>query len=78
MALWLGLCAALFYLPFTTGFFRGSDEVGVFQTTRALFETANLAVPEIVHTYRGRDGRNYSVFAVGQPVLALPFYGSGG
>lgn len=77
VALWLGLCAALFYLPFTTGFFRGSDEVGVFQTTRALFETADLAVPEIVHTYRGRDGRNYSVFAVGQPVLALPFYGFG-
>jgi hypothetical protein len=67
----------LFFAIFTPGHFRGSDEIGLFQVTRSLFDAGTLAVPPIVHTDRGRDGRHYSHFSSGQPVLALPLFALG-
>ena len=80
-AAWLAALFFFFYLIFDHGHFNGSDEVGVYETTRSLWERGSLDVPPVLaklpHFYRGRDGGLYSHFAVGQSVLALPFYGFG-
>jgi len=67
----------LLLVPFQRGHFESSDELGVFETTRSLAERGNLDIPAITHTYVGPDGRSYSQYAVGQSILALPFYGLG-
>ena len=77
LALRLSLLLFLFFLLFQHGHFAGSDEVGVYEQTRSLYERGSLSVPKGYHTYRGRDGLLYSHFAVGQSLLALPFYASG-
>jgi hypothetical protein len=73
----LGLTAAVFYLFFVRGYFHTSDEVGVFEQTRALIENGNLAVPRGMHVYPGRAGLFYNTFGIGQTILALPFYALG-
>ncbi len=73
----LALACFLLLGAFHPGHFRGTDEVGLLQTTRALFDTGSLAVPRMVHTGLGADGRYYSHFSLGLPVLALPFFAAG-
>ncbi len=70
----LGCLVALALALFHRGHFVGSDEVGVFETTRAIAERGSLAVPPIPMAYRGRGGALYSQYAIGQSLLALPFY----
>jgi hypothetical protein len=77
IALWLGAAAFLAYLPFVHGHFTGTDEMGVFLTTRALYEEGSFEVRAGPHRFRGREGRTYAHFAPGLPVLALPFYALG-
>ena len=77
VAVWLGACFALLYLPFNHGHLSGSDEVGVFLSTRSLYQDGDLAIGPGKHNFEGRDGKRYSIFAVGQSVLALPFYAAG-
>lgn len=67
----------LFFLLFNHGKFTTTDEAGAYETTRALYENGDLAVPPVRHSFAGRDGRRYSQYAIGQSVLALPFYGLG-
>lgn len=75
--MWLLPVGFLFFALFHHGHFRGSDEVGLLQVTRSLHDGPTLAVPRIVHTGEGADGRFYSHFSVGQSVLALPFVAAG-
>lgn len=77
IAAWLGLGCFLAYALFHTGHLQGTDEVSVYETTRALYERGSLSVPQHQGAYAGRDGRLYSIFSVGQSLLALPFYGLG-
>jgi hypothetical protein len=77
IAIRLALCFLLFYALFQQGHFQGTDEVSVYETTRSLYELGSLAVAPHQGAYKGRDGRHYSIFAVGQSLLALPFYGIG-
>ena len=72
-ALWLAAVAALAYLPFNHCHFSASDETGVFDPALSLYTRGTLAVEPGPHIFPGRDGRNYSHFAIGQTVLALPF-----
>jgi hypothetical protein len=77
-ATWLAVCCFLFFSIFTHGVFTGSDELGVFETTRAIFERGELSVPPGHHVFESsRDQRNYNHFAIGQSVLALPLYALG-
>jgi hypothetical protein len=77
IALALGVVCFLGFAVFHRGSFASTDEVGVFETTRAIFERGALDVPKGLHTFEGRDGRIYSHFAIGQSLLALPFYALG-
>jgi hypothetical protein len=77
IAAWLAACAALVYLPFCHGHLTGSDEVGVFMTTKSMWEDRDLSIGPGQHVFEGRDGRRYSIFAIGQSLLALPFYAAG-
>lgn len=77
IACWLGLVAFLGYLPFVHGHFAGTDEMGVFLTTRALYETGSWEVRAGPHRFEGRDGRTYAHFAPALPLLALPLYALG-
>src|SRR5262245_3188792 len=77
IALRLALAFFLFFSLFSRGRFSGSDEVGLYQFTRSIYENGSLAVPPYLHTAEGVDGRHYAFFSVGQPLLALPFYGLG-
>jgi hypothetical protein len=76
-ALWVCVSVTLFLSLFHRSELVGSDEVGVYQQTAGLARRGDLSMPPIIHTYAGRDGRLYSHFAVGQSVLALPFYALG-
>jgi hypothetical protein len=77
IARWLALAAFLAYLPFFHGHLMGTDETGVFLTTRSLYERGSFEVAEGQHRYAGRDGRTYAHFAPGLAVLALPLYALG-
>lgn len=78
VALCLGACALLLYLVFWTGYLKSTDESAVYETARALYERADLAIPASgPHVFAGRDGRSYGHFSVGQSVLLLPFLGLG-
>src|SRR5262245_8542038 len=77
-AAWLAAVAALAYLPFDHCHFSGTDETGVFDPALSLYSRGTLAVEQPgMHIFRGRDGRYYSHFAIGQTLLALPFIAIG-
>jgi hypothetical protein len=73
----VGLACFLFFAAFHHGHFRGTDEMGLLQTTRSLYDGGSVAVPRFVHTGLGADGRHYSHFSIGQSALALPFFALG-
>jgi hypothetical protein len=77
IALRLALLAALAYLPFSHCHFSASDERGVFEPARSLVLRGNLAIGPGQHVFRGRDGRLYSHFAIGQTLLVLPLAAAG-
>jgi hypothetical protein len=77
VACWLGLVAFLGYLPFAHGHFAGTDEMGVFLTARALYETGSWEVRAGPHRFKGRDGRTFAHFAPALPLLAVPLYALG-
>jgi hypothetical protein len=70
------LAAALAVLH--RGHFMSTDELGVFFQTQSLARDGQLAIPPRVHlSFVGSDGRVYSQYAVGQSLLAAPFYAVG-
>lgn len=78
IALWMLACSFIFFSLFTHGVLSGSDELGVFEVTRSLYERGELVVPPGHHVFQSqRDQRLYNHFAIGQSVLALPFYALG-
>jgi hypothetical protein len=74
---WLGLAAFLAYLPLAHGHFTGTDEMGVYLTARALYETGGFEVRAGPHRFQGRDGRTYAHFAPALPLLLVPLYALG-
>ena len=76
-AAWLASALTCLYLIAGRGHFIGTDEIGMYQQTRSLFERGDLAIGPVVNAFVGRDGRWYSQYAVGQSVLALPLYALG-
>ena len=77
VALRLFLLFLVLYAGLTRGHFQSTDEVSVFETTRSLWERGDLAIPPILDSVEGPDGRRYPPFGVGQSILALPLYGLG-
>jgi hypothetical protein len=73
----VGLVFLVFYAGFTQARFKSTDEYGLYLMTQALFERGSLEVPVHRHAHVGADGRLHAPFAIGQAVLALPFYGLG-
>jgi len=67
----------LVHITVTRGHLVGSDELNVYQTTRALFEQGELAVGFTRNVAAGPDGRYYSIYNVGLAVIALPLYAIG-
>jgi hypothetical protein len=67
IALRLFACAFIFFALFMHGVFSGSDEIGVFEATRSLYERGELVVPPGHHVFESpRDQRLYNHFAIGQ------------
>jgi len=77
ICLLVGLLVGLWLLGFCRGHLSGSDELNVFETTRAITERGSLAIPPVPNSRPGRDGRFYSPYAVGQPVAGVPFFALG-
>uniref|UniRef100_A0A832I7U3 Glycosyltransferase RgtA/B/C/D-like domain-containing protein n=1 Tax=Eiseniibacteriota bacterium TaxID=2212470 RepID=A0A832I7U3_UNCEI len=71
----LALAAFLVYAATGGGRIVGSDEVTMYEVSRALL-AGRVAVPEGA-TLRGADGRHYSKNAAAQAVLALPLVAVG-
>jgi hypothetical protein len=69
-ARWLAVAAFLAYAATGGGRIAGSDEVTMFELSRAL-PAGRIAVPEGA-TRQGPDGRHYTKNAAGQAVLAAP------
>lgn len=74
-ARWLALGAFALYLATGGGRIVGSDEVTMFEVSRALL-AGRVAVPEGA-TVQGQGGRFYSKNAAGQAVLAMPLVAAG-
>jgi hypothetical protein len=77
VALWIFVTLSALYLATGRGHFIGTDEVGVFRQTQAIWRHGDLDVGRIQNAFPGRGGRWYSQYAVGQSLLALPLYGLG-
>ncbi len=78
IALRLALVVAVFLAIFHRGHFMSTDEAGVYFQAKSLSEHFSLEVPSRVNlAFRGRDGRSYSQYVVGQSLLAAPFYALG-
>ena len=56
------------------GHFLSTDEIGVFLQTRSLATEGSLAIQKLPNSYKGRDGRIYSQYTIGQSLLALPLF----
>ena len=76
-AFWLFLAFSTFYIATTRGHFIGTDEIGLYQQTRSLWERGDLSIRRIHNTFRGRDRLTYSQYGVGQSIAALPLYALG-
>jgi len=51
------------------------DDVSYFRVSQSIATQASVAVPpDTPGSMRGIDGRYYSIFAIGQSVLGVPFY----
>ena len=74
-ARWLALAAFLVFAVTGGGRISGSDEVTMFELSRAMLH-GGIAVPEGA-TLQGPDGRFYSKNTAGQAVLALPLVAIG-
>jgi hypothetical protein len=80
VGLWLFAALLSLYLGTAGGELFTSDGAAMFRTTEALVRRGTLAVdldeglPQIE---TGWDGRAYSRYDLGQPVLAIPFYLAG-
>jgi hypothetical protein len=76
-SLWLFFLLFSLYLMTAGGEFFTSDGVAMYRTTQALVEQGQLVVapdqnlPQLV---AGWDGQFYSMYDLGQPILAIPFY----
>ncbi len=71
--------ACLCALTMGRGFYSSDGEV-MFQTTAALVERGTLALPPdpgLPQIVAGRDGRHYSKYDPGLPLLAVPFFVAG-
>jgi hypothetical protein len=77
IAAWLAAVATLAYLPFNHCHFSGTDELGVFEPAERLYRDGELSVEAGMHRFRGREGRIYSHFAIGQSLLVLPLLAAG-
>lgn len=78
IALRLALVLAAFLAIFHRGHFMSTDEAGSYFQTKSLSEDFSLAIPARVNlAFRGRAGRIYSQYVVGQSLLAVPFYALG-
>jgi hypothetical protein len=67
----IGVAAALLFALTGGGRIVGSDELAMFELSRAMLR-GNLAVPEGA-TLEGPDGRHYTKNAAAQAVIALPW-----
>lgn len=74
LALCAGVLVAVWLAFFTRGHLSSSDELNLYETTRALSEQGTLAIPPVPNARRGSDGRTYSLYAVGPAVATVPFY----
>lgn len=53
---------------------NSSDQQQVkFETTRSIIEKGDLSLPDGMGV-KGKDGRGYSWYGIGQPMLVIPFY----
>jgi hypothetical protein len=77
VATWLAVCCFVLHALLGHGHFKSSDEISVYEATQALWERGDLVVRKGPHVFAGRGDRAYNHFAIGQSVLALPFYGLG-
>ena len=77
VAAWLAALATLAYLPFNHCHFSATDEMGVFEPAERLYRHGDMAVEAGKHRFRGRDGRIYSHFAIGQSLAVLPLLAIG-
>jgi hypothetical protein len=58
-----------------SGHLSVQDEVGLYHMTASVLETGSFSVPRSVNTgggFVGLDGRYYTPFGIGQPLLAAP------
>ena len=65
------------YFVGASGHFYSTDHVAVYLTTQSIVDDHDLSIKPIHDTARGRDGASFSVFGIGQPLLAAPFYVAG-
>src|SRR3972149_5009897 len=71
------LFACLYVLSLGRGFYSSDGEV-MFKTTAALVERGTLVLePDLPPIVRGSDGRFYSKYDPGLPLLGVPFYVTG-
>ncbi len=63
------------YLVSGAGHFFSTDHVSVYWVTESLLESGELALPEQMHdSVQGPDGKYYSMYGIGQSLVAMPFY----
>jgi hypothetical protein len=74
----LGLVVLGLHLATAAGHLFVQDEVGLYFMTASFVERGDFSVPRGVNTgggFTGLDGRYYSPFGIGQPLLAAPLLG---
>src|SRR4030067_2221584 len=45
-----------------------------YQVAKSIVENGELSIPESTYSIRGRDGKAYSLYGLGVPILVIPFY----
>ena len=77
VGLWLFALALVVYAFTAGGSLTTTDAVASYEVTRAMVEDGSVAMRGNLlgqEAERGRDGRFYSPFGIGQPLYNMPFY----
>jgi hypothetical protein len=77
---WLAALALVIYITTTGGSLTTTDAVATFDVTKNLIEHRSVAMTGNLlgsEAERGRDGRYYSPFGIGQSLYNVPFYLAG-
>src|SRR4030066_258570 len=73
-AIYLFTFVICIYFLSISNFYVVGQHIQRYQVAKSIVEKWELSIPESAYSIRGMDGKAYSLYGLGWPILAIPFY----